>query len=768
MSENAQAVSPAFVTNPPRWLAPLLISGALLMAFLVTVPLEFAEQAWLAYVLLGLLIVLRRFRRSALVRMLLFVLASFITARYVYWRCTHTLGWHGLASFVCAIALFLAECHGMVVFVLGMFTNAHPIKRRPKPPTGPQETWPTVDVLVPSYNESAELLETTLIAATQMRYPADKLRVYLCDDGGTDQRRNHPDPTIAANARARREELQALAATLDVTYLTRERNEHSKAGNLNAAMTHTHGDLVLVLDADHIPATDFLEQTVGYMQADPGVFLVQTPHFFVNPDPFEKNHGVFGQVPGENEMFYQVIQPGLDNWNSAFFCGSAAILRRKYLDEAGGISGTSITEDAETALKLHSYGYRSVYLDRPLISGLQPETYSSFVIQRVRWAQGMVQIFLLRNPFLLPGLAWYQRLNYFANSFFWFFGYARIIYLLAPVAFLVFGLKIYDANFNEFLAYALPYVAASMVVSDFLFGKVRWTFVSEVYELLQSFYSLPGIWRVFLNPRSPSFAVTPKGETAAGDFVSELSAPFYVVYAITWMALAAGVARWYLVPADRSITAITMTWEVLNFLILQAAAGVLYERRQRRSSPRMPASVEGHILLENGTRGSIVMQNLSMGGSQLKAILPDGDGLNKNAPITLEVLDVAARKEQRVTGCLTAATRMPDGSYILGVRFLPQTLADKRAIVSLNYGDSTRWLNFQEQRQVHVGILRSFLFLLSLGFRPSKGRLQAFWQDAMARLRPPDADADEGPSPNPSLVALVPRLPLLQKRRGLP
>jgi cellulose synthase/poly-beta-1,6-N-acetylglucosamine synthase-like glycosyltransferase len=68
-------------------------------------------------------------------------------------------------------------------------------------------------------------------------------------------------------------------------------------------------------------------------------------------------------------MFYGIIQRGLDKWNASFFCGSAAVLRRKALNEAGGFSGLSITEDCETALELHSRGWNSVYVDKPLIAG---------------------------------------------------------------------------------------------------------------------------------------------------------------------------------------------------------------------------------------------------------------------------------------------------------------------------------------------------------------------------------------------------------------
>jgi cellulose synthase (UDP-forming) len=95
-------------------------------------------------------------------------------------------------------------------------------------------------------------------------------------------------------------------------------------------------------------------------------------------------------MPGESEIFYRIVQHGLDAWHSSFFCGSAAILRRRHLDEIGGLSGETVTEDAETALRLHAKGYKSAYVGKPMVLGLQPETFTGFIGQRCRWAQGMV------------------------------------------------------------------------------------------------------------------------------------------------------------------------------------------------------------------------------------------------------------------------------------------------------------------------------------------------------------------------------------------
>ena len=164
-----------------------------------------------------------------------------------------------------------------------------------------------------------------------MDYPPDKFTIWLLDDGGTDQKCESENVEEAIAAQQRRAELRKLCADLEVNYLTRARNEHAKAGNLNNGLAHSTGELIAVFDADHAPARDFLTETVGYFDEDEKLFLVQTPHFFINPDPLERNLRTFEKMPSENEMFYGIIQRGLDKWNASFFCGSAAVLRRTAL-----------------------------------------------------------------------------------------------------------------------------------------------------------------------------------------------------------------------------------------------------------------------------------------------------------------------------------------------------------------------------------------------------------------------------------------------------
>jgi cellulose synthase (UDP-forming) len=474
---------------------------------------------------------------------------------------------------------------------------------------------------------------------------------------------------------------------------------------------------VLILDADHVPTVDFLENTVGIFIDDAKMFLVQTPHFFINPDPVERNLKLFSRMPSENEMFYRAIQHGLDFWNASFFCGSAAVLRRKYLDEIGGISGESITEDAETALTLHGRGYHSAYIGRPMIAGLQPETYSGFVVQRVRWAQGMMQIMILKNPLLQKGLAPWQRLSYFSSAFFWFFAYARVIFVLAPAAYFIFGMHIYNANIQQFFVYAMPHIIAAMYVSDFLFGKMRWAFISELYELMQAFYSLSGLVRVFRNPHSPTFTVTPKGEQLEDDFISKLSAPFYAVMLLTVASLAFGIYRYFHFPLDHDVIEITMAWELFNMTILLAALGALYERRQRRAVPRMPAHIEAQVSFNGIDWLPCVVDDLSVGGAAMRVkYLPD-TALYCPIKINLRIYNVALGYVSELTllvkKCNIDARKK---SWLLGAAFVIGSDAVKAEVVGLVLGDSQRWEDFLQSRGGQgKTVLRAYGFLLKIG-----------------------------------------------------
>jgi cellulose synthase (UDP-forming) len=690
----------------------------LILAVMIFFASNVTTEIQLAVGVIGIatLAVLKIFKKNENTRVVFLSIASFLSLDYVFWRTFTTLTYYDLVSFTCAILLYLAEMYGFIVYGLSIFVNIDPLDRQPVPLPDNEEEWPTVDVLIPTYNEEKEILEVTLLAALAIDYPKGKLNVYLCDDGGTDQRCNQSDPIKASQARERRRTLKELCDASGAHYCTRARNVHAKAGNLNNAMEHSSGELVAIFDADHIPTVDFLRNTVGCFLKDPKMFLVQTPHFFTNPDPIEKNLKTWRRMPSENEMFYKVIQKGLDFWNSAFFCGSAAVMRRSCLQKVGGIVGETITEDAETALTLHSLGYNSAYIERPMVSGLSPETLGGFITQRIRWAQGMIQIFLLKNPLVIRGLSFPQRLCYFSSSFFWFFPFARLTFSLAPLAFLFFSLKIYDSNFIDFLAFAVPHLVSAFMVQAYLFGSVRWSFVSELYELMQSVYTFPAIVKVFLNPRAPSFNVTAKGEILNRDFISPLAKPFYVLLVLNLLAIFAGGYRMLTSPdMHQFATGITMFWAAFNVFILLACLGALLERRQMRSTARMATKIPGRIILGE-RRIPVDIMDLSNGGAALAIDAAYETQLRPDHIVQLEP-DKDFGIDPGIFHIEIRNLRYRDRTLMVGSRFKHQSLDEMKRKIAFVNGSSERWTDFQLRREKAIGVWGSFVYLLSAGIR---------------------------------------------------
>lgn len=732
-------------------------AGGLLALFALSAwaPLSLEYQFGLSLVLLSTVIVATWFPRypdGRFGRVLIMMICLFLSLRYWVFRTTVTLQYVGVMDAVFAALLYLAETYGILIYIFGMFVNAWPIARRsPALPHDPS-AFPSVDIYIPTYSEPVDIVKLTAIAASQLDYPPELFTVYILDDGGTDQKLNDPDPIRAAAARDRAAALKRIAGDLNIQYATRERNVSAKAGNLNESLMACEctldeeafdrvscikhgieqgcGHLILILDCDHVPARNFLRKTVGFFIEDPQLFLLQTPHFFINPDPVEKNLEIFRKGPSENEMFYGAVHLGLDFWNASFFCGSAAVLRRKFLMEVGGLSGSTITEDAETALELHAKGYNSAYLNTPLIIGLTPETFDDFILQRSRWAQGMIQIFILKNPFFQKGLSWYQKFCYFNSSFFWFFGVARVIFYLAPLVLLFFGLRIYNASLPQVLAYAVPHLAAAYILANYLFGRFRHPFISELYETIQSFYLLPAIVSAILKPRSPVFKVTPKAVSLNEDFLSHLALPFYLMLVISVMAYGMGFYTWHINPGLADAIVLCMAWNTFNITILLACLGVVWERRQVRGMHRYPTNETAELQTRpEGIRIPVKIVDLSISGSGLVVDRQWVYQLEGDNPI-LHTKDSYGNSYALPVRIINRRKRSKGGGMVLGCRFdvASDDLETLTRIVNFVYGDSSRWrLSGQSGHAGTISTVGGLLRILRLGIMGSVINAKGVW-----------------------------------------
>ena len=702
----------------------LWIASIAPVVLLAATPTSNSGAALLAIAAVLVVWALKPFAETMTARFLLLATASLVVMRYWVWRLTETLPEPGLTvDFICATLLFSVETYSVLVFFLNGFITADPT-RRPLPPRVAPDDLPTVDVLVPSYNEPPDMLAITLSAARNMTYPAGKLRVVLCDDGGTDQRCQSEDRALAEQSQARRRDLQALCAELGVEYRTRARNEHAKAGNMSAALQTLDGELVAVFDADHVPSRDFLIRTVGHFRSDPKLFLVQTPHFFINKDPVERNLGLSPRCPPENEMFYGRIHSGLDRWGGAFFCGSAAVLRRAALDSVGGFAGETITEDAETALEIHAAGWRSMYVDRAMVAGLQPETFASFVQQRGRWATGMIQMLLLKRPLFRRGLSLPQRLCYLNSMAFWLFPVIRLAYVLAPLTYLFFGVEIFVATWEGAVANVLGYLTVSFLAQNALYARHRWPLVSEIYEIALAPYLAKAIFATVLRPRSATFKVTSKTETLDEAFLSPIYRPLGLLFLLTLAGVVALAARWALFPGDRSVLVVVGAWAVVNFLMVGLSLRAACETRQRRESPRVPLQTAARISLgeaeaECGATGVIV--DASTSGARIDLAAGAGWKLFATRPpargdcvfVKPEFPD--APHVSRAVACRVLSVDQKPGGAVMRVVFeRGQPVAIRETLALLIFGESSKWLEMRRAATARKGLLAGLAYVFGL------------------------------------------------------
>jgi cellulose synthase (UDP-forming) len=694
---------------------------ALSVLVIITIPVSLQVHLITAVVLIAFMGVIKTLKLEGNWRLLLLTFGTIIVLRYAFWRTTSTLPpiaqW---GDFIPGLILYLAEMYCIMMLFLSLFVVIRPLPPRPSIRLRSDEPVPYVDVFIPTYNEDYELLAGTLAAAKAMDYPADRFTVWLLDDGGTEQKRNQTDPDKASEAQDRHDQLKALCDELGCRYLTRAANEHAKAGNLNNGLAHSTGEFVAVFDADHAPARDFLQETVPYFSQDSQLFLVQTPHFFLNPDPLERNLRTFETMPSENEMFYGIIQRGLDRWNAAFFCGSAALLRREALLTTSGFAGRSITEDCETAIGLHSQGWNSIYVDKPLVAGLQPATFASFIGQRTRWAQGMMQIMIFSFPLFKPGLKFTQRLAYMSSTLFWLFPLPRMIFLFAPFFYLFFDLQIFTASGGEFGAYTLTYVLVNLVMQNSLFGRWRWPWISELYEYIQSVHLLTALLSVIRNPSKPTFNVTAKDENVDKARLSELARPFYLIFLLLLIAVGMTVYKVINEPYQAEVTLVVGGWNIFNLILAGCALGVVSERREIRSSRRVNIERRCDVRGADGNwvRGTIT--NVSSGGIGVR--VPGGAaGLGRGAPTVVRFTPLSDAGVTELSVFIRSATAEGKG-VTLGCRYMPEKGTDYRLIADLLYANSANWQQRQRSRQVDIGIIRGTVrFLGVAAYQTARG-----------------------------------------------
>lgn len=680
----------------------LLLILSPLAAVIIITPMDSQKQYIFGLISIAILFLLGM-SKSKKISLVMVILSAMMSTRYIYWRATETLHFNSEVEAILGIGLFIAELYVWLILILGYLQTSWPLKRPIEPLPDDVSLWPTVDVYVPTYNESLDVVRDTVLAAQCIDYPSDKIKIYLLDDG-------------------KRSEFARFAADVGVGYITRDDNRHAKAGNLNHAMKITKGELICVFDCDHVATRTFLQATVGAFLKDEKLALLQTPHYFYSPDPFERNLKAAREIPNEGALFYGPVQQGNDNWNATFFCGSCAVIRRSALEEIGGFAVETVTEDAHTALKMQRLGWGSAFLAIPLAAGLATERLGLHIVQRTRWARGMTQIFRVDNPLFGRGLKWQQRLCYLNAMLHFQFGLPRVIFLTAPLAYLLFNLNIIHSSASLIFAYVLPHLVMSLYVNSRMNGRFRATFWGEIYETVMAFHLVIPTFLTMISPKHGKFNVTDKGGLLdVGFFDFNIVRPHVICALLLLVGVVSGIIRATAhdyFGVDPYVIALNVGWATFSLIILMAAIAVARETKQVRKTIRIDVNLPVVVHYASGISSRTTTINLSMGGAQIQA--PDQRHENDE----IEAIDVILH-----SGVISIPVQFigaEDG--VIRLQFHEMPLSRRRELVRVVLSRADAWIQPEGRKD---NPLRSLLTIIRTVF-------ELFWltfQDRRARKK---------------------------------
>ncbi|KAK0111050.1 hypothetical protein ONS95_001430 [Cadophora gregata] len=349
------------------------------------------------------------------------------------------------------------------------------------------ETAPTIDIYLPCCKEPMEILANTYIYVKQLQWPAEKIKVYVLDDGAMDA-------------------VKQLAESYGFEYIVREdRPRLKKAGNLRWAFTRTFGDFFVIFDADFCPRSDFLLETVPQHLADPKSAIVQTPQFFrvtENQTWIEQGAGAI------QELFYRVVEVNRNRWGASICVGSNAVYRREALVEVGGTAEIGFSEDVHTGFYAVDRGWKVKYVPLCLACGVCPDTPHAFFSQQMRWCMGSTT--LLTNPdFWKSNLNIVQKLCYMSGMMYYSAISISIFINPMPGILLLWVRPEFFKYYN--LAFAAPSVIYSLIAFRF-WAKAKYGLNVQFIMVIQSYAYLTAIKdRIF----GRALAWVPSGDNAS-------------------------------------------------------------------------------------------------------------------------------------------------------------------------------------------------------------------------------------------------------------
>jgi cellulose synthase (UDP-forming) len=375
-----------------------------------------------------------------------------------------------------------------------------------------------------------------------------------------------------------------------------------------------------VLDADMVPQPDFLDKTLGYFENQKLAFI-QMPQEFYNEDSIQHDKKI--SQWHEQALFFRVIQPGKNHSGSVFWCGSPSIIRREALENVGGVATETITEDIHTSVRLHSKGWQSLFLNEVLAYGIAPQTIKAFLLQRLRWAQGTMQLYRSsESPLWIRGLTIKQRLSYLSSFLAYFGSFQKLIFILTPTIIILFNAFPMRVNVISFLIRWIPYFLFTVLANQ-VYGRGYFKYyLTEKFNLLKMIVFIQSTLTL-IQKKSLAFLVTPKSVNNSVYKEERKTLQAYMaIFGLTTGIVLFGFWKLLFIkdsPFGLFSLLIALVWATYNSIIILMSIIEVFRKKHERKQYRFSIQEQAELINSKHpfTTKSVWIDNLSLTGAGL-------------------------------------------------------------------------------------------------------------------------------------------------------
>jgi len=397
-----------------------------------------------------------------------------------------------------------------------------------------------VAVLVPIYNEDQEMVMTNLIAIYSNA--KDNADVYVLDD----------------STKGDSSYIIELCKRLGMKYIHRENRRGYKAGALNDVLKTLDEPYACVLDIDQMPSPDFLRETTAILDKNPGIGFVQVPQIYSNSDS-----SLLAEIAQAQQfIFYEILTEGKSVSGTLFSCGTNVVYRVEALKSVGYFDESSIVEDIATTVNMAIKGWTGIYFNKKLVFGRAPVTMQGYVNQQWRWMYGSLTLMpkILKTIMFNKNFSPKQRLDWFATTTWYTFGWFYLIFLLSPILDIL-GIRVLTiSNLLYFLAW-LPYTM--LVMTTFVLSHVekkaplRFVFLNMAANILIFPLSISATISALLKKSRPFTTARTGGKVPWSHFWPQITIMVFLF-----------IASIYMVIQNNVYTDISAFWGFFQFMLL--------------------------------------------------------------------------------------------------------------------------------------------------------------------------------------------------------